>query len=320
MLKKTQFVFAIALGLGTVASAADLNPADLLNRGRTDEAIRTLNQQVSNSQSAESYHLLCRAYYSVEDFDNAIKNGERAVQLSPSNANYQLWLGRAYGLKAEQANALSAFSLARKTVASFEKSVQLNPSDWHARRDLAEYYVEAPAIVGGGKDKARKLADSVASSDPATAAWIRAIIAMQDKQPSEAENHFKAAISASGNSASMWLELARFYRRQQRWSEFEATMQQALNANKKGPTDLFDAGEMLIRANRNLPLGIQTLRKYLESGHTDEYGPAFKAHYLIGQGLEKQGNNREAQAEYKAALSLASNFRPAQDALRKISG
>src|SRR5512141_3371497 len=108
MLKKIQFVFAIALGLGTVASAADLNPADLLNRGRTDEAIRTLNQQVSSSQSAESYHMLCRAYYSVEDFDNAIKNGERAVQLNPSNANYQLWLGRAYGLKAEQANALSA--------------------------------------------------------------------------------------------------------------------------------------------------------------------------------------------------------------------
>jgi tetratricopeptide (TPR) repeat protein len=321
MLKTFKFAFAILLGLGSASAAlADLTPADLLNRGRADEAIRTLNQQVTASNSADGYHLLCRAYYAVQDYDSAVKNGERAVQLNPNNANFHLWLGRAYGMKAEQANALSAFSLARKTVASFEKSVQLDPSDWHARRDLAEFYVEAPGIVGGGKDKARRLADNVASSDPTTAAWIRAIIAVQDKQATEAEKQFKAAITASGNSATMWLELARFYRQQQRWDDFEAAVQQALNSPKKVSTDLYDAGEMLIRANRDLPLAVQTLRKYLDSGHTDEIAPAFKAHYLIGQGLEKQGNSREAQTEYRAALSLASSFRPAQDALHKLGG
>jgi tetratricopeptide (TPR) repeat protein len=317
MLKSLQYVFAIVLALGSGAFAfADLTAIDLLNRGQADEAIRTLNHGTVN---ADNYHLLCRAYYAVQDYDNAIKYGERAIQMNPNNANYHLWLGRAYGSKAEQANALSAFSLARKTVASFERSVQLDPSDWHARRDLAEFYVEAPAIVGGGKDKARKLADTTAN-DPATASWIRAILAMQDKQTAEAETQFRAALAASGNSGSMWLELARFYRTQQRWPEFENAMQQALGSQKKSPTDLFDAGEMMVRANRDLPLAVQTLRKYLDSGHTDEYGPAFKAHYLIGQGLEKQGKNSEAQAEYRAALSLASNFRPAQDALHKLGG
>lgn len=317
MLKTFQFVFAIVLTFGASAFAfADLSPVELLNRGHADEVIHSLNQQ---GLSAESYNLLCRAYYAVQDYDNAIKNGERAVQMNPNNANYHLWLGRAYGSKAEQASALSAFSLARKTVAAFEKSVQLNPTDWHARRDLAEYYVEAPAIVGGGKDKARKLADTT-SNDPATAAWIRAILAMQDKQAAEAEQQFRTSIAASGNAGSMWLELARFYRKQQRWSDFESAIQSALNAPKKSPTDLFDAGEMMVNANRNLPLAVQTLRKYLESGHTDEYGPAFKAHYLIGQGLERQGKSSEAQNEYRAALSLASNFRPAQDALRKLGG
>jgi tetratricopeptide (TPR) repeat protein len=318
MLKQSKFVLAIALALGTSMSAtADASTVDLLNRGHADEVIRTLNQ--SGSTTAESYNLLCRAYYSVQDYENAVKAGERAVQLNPNNAAYHLWLGRAYGSKAEQANALSAFSLARKTVASFERSVQLDPNDWHARRDLAEFYVEAPAIVGGGKDKARKLADTT-QNDAATAAWIRAIIAMQDNNSGEAESQFRAAIKASGNAASMWLELARFYRRQQRWNEFENAMQQSLNSQKKSPTDLFDAGEMLVKANRNLPLAVQTLQKYLESGHTDEYGPAFKAHYLIGQGLEKQGKTSEAQNEYRAALSLASSFRPAQDALRKLGG
>ncbi len=317
MLKSIQYVLAIILAFGSGAFAfADLTAVDLLNRGHADEAIRTLNQ---GSATADNYHLLCRAYYAVQDYDNAVKYGERAIQLNPNNANYHLWLGRAYGSKAEQASALSAFSLARKTVASFEKSVKLDPSDWHARRDLAEYYVEAPAIVGGGKDKARKLADTTAN-DPATAAWIRAIVAVQDKQTTEAETQFRTAITASGNAGSMWLELARFYRQQQRWTEFDKAMQEALNSKKKAPTDLFDAGEMMVRANRNLPLAVQALQKYLDSGHTDEYGPAFKAHFLIGQSFEKQGKNSEAQAEYRAALSLASNFRPAQDALHKLGG
>jgi TolA-binding protein len=118
----------------------------------------------------------------------------------------------------------------------------------------------------------------------------------------------------------MWLELARFYKQQQRWADFDKAMQQALNSQKKSPTDLFDAGEMLVKANRDLPLAVQSLRKYLESGHTDEYGPAFKAHFLIGQGLEKQGKSGEAQGEYRTALSLASSYRPAQDALHKLGG
>jgi tetratricopeptide (TPR) repeat protein len=321
MLRISKFVVALILALGSAAFAfADLSPVDLLNRGRADEAIRTLNQQVNGSASPESYHLLCRAYYAVQDFDNSIHNGERAVQLNPNNATYRLWLGRAYGEKASQAGPLSAFSLARKTVAAFEKAVQLDPADWRARRDLAEYYVEAPAIVGGGKDKARRLADDVVSSDPTTAAWIRAIVAMQDKNTAEAEVQLHAAIKASGNSGTMWLELARFYKQQQRWNDFDSAMKQVFNAPRKGSTDLFDAGEMMIRANRDLPQAMDALRKYLDSGRTDEYGPAFKAHYLIGQGLEKQGKSGEAQAEYRAALSLASNFRPAQDALHKLGG
>ena len=321
MLKSFKLVFAFILVMASAAFAfADLTPVDLLNRGRADEAIRTLSQQVSNSGSAENFNLLCRAYYAVQDYDNAIRNGERAVQLNPNDSYYQLWLGRAYGEKASRSGALTAFSLARKTVAAFEKSLQLDPSNWRARRDLAEYYVEAPGIVGGGKDKARRIADQVAGSDPQTADWIRAIIAMDDKNYGEAERQFRAAISASGNQGTMWLELARLYKNQQRWSDFDVAIKQALDTPKKGSTDLFDAGKMLISVNRDLPLAVQSLRSYLDSGHTDEYGPAFAAHFLIGQGLEKQGKSHEAQASYREALSLASSFRPAQDALHKLGG
>ncbi len=231
MLRFGKLVLGMAVALcASTAAAGDTSPVDLINKGRADEAIRTLSQQ---NTSAENYHLLCRAYYAVQDYDNAIRNGERAVQMNGNVARYYLWLGRAYGSKAENAGPFAAFSLARKTVAAFEKSLSLDPGDWRTRRDLAEYYIEAPGIVGGGKDKARRLADDVQSKDSATAAWIRASIAMEEKNNSEAEKQFKAAVTASGNQPSMMLELARFYRRSQQWQQFDDTVKQFMAAPKR---------------------------------------------------------------------------------------
>lgn len=308
---------AVILAACLVAAAAAAAPsrADLVASGRADEAIRALTAQ----NDAEAYHLLCRVYYSLEDWDKAIRSGEKAVQLNPNAAAYHLWLGRSYGEKADSSGPLSAFGWARKTVAEFERAVQLDPKDWRARHDLAEYYATAPGIVGGGKDKARRLADDIQSSDPVTAALIRALVASRSDRPGEAEQHLNNAVQASGNSAGTLLRLARLYRNQKRWNEFDAAVSRALASSKRTPEDLFNAGELLVGVNRDLPTAAQALKQYL-AGPMDDNGPAFQAHYLLGQVHERQGDRRAAQDEYKAALSLAGGFRPAQEALRKLGG
>jgi len=49
-----------------------------------------------------------------------------------------------------------------------------------------------------------------------------------------------------------------------------------------------------------------------------EEAPAFKAHYLLGTLLEKQGNKQAAAQEYRASLVLARNFGRAQEALNRL--
>jgi len=61
------------------------------------------------------------------------------------------------------------------------------------------------------------------------------------------------------------------------------------------------------------------LRDYTGGQYTSEDGPVFQAHYLLGQLLEKQGDRQAAAEEYRAALALASQFRPAKDALARVS-
>src|ERR1039458_7451445 len=151
--------FLVATLLQPVRAAT--SPKELLATGQADEAIQTLEQNISHSSAdAEFYNLLCRAYFMIDEWDRGIPSCERATKLDPQKSLYHLWLGRIYGEKADRAGVLSAAGLVKKIRNSFERAVELDPKSWEARTDLAEFYLEAPSIVGGGQDKARAQADS----------------------------------------------------------------------------------------------------------------------------------------------------------------
>ncbi len=303
------------MALPVVAQQA---PERLLSQGRVDEAIRVLNAQIqSTPNDAGAYNLLERAYFGLRRWDDAQAAGERAVALAPNNSDYHLWLGRTYGEKADQVGGLSAAFLARKARQEFERAVALDASNLDARTDLAEFYVEAPSFLGGGKDKALQQAQTIATRDQATAHWVSARIAEKEKKYDLAEQEYKASIQAShDDKANFWLNLASFYKRRGRLNDMEDAISQAIVANRRKPNVLLDAATLLFRAGRNFPAAIDAIRRYLSN--TVEDGPAYEAHYVLGAILEKQGDKQAAAAEYRAALSLASEFGLAQAALRRL--
>ena len=69
-----------------------------------------------------------------------------AAHSLPPNAECFLWLGRAYGRRAEIANPFMAPGYASKARQMFEKSVALDRSNREAVGDLFDYYLEAPGI------------------------------------------------------------------------------------------------------------------------------------------------------------------------------
>ena len=302
-------VFSLAL---VVIAAPSIE--QMLASGSIDEVIHTL----SDRNDAVSLNLLSRAYYAIEHWDNAVKNGEMAVSFSPDTAMYHLWLGREYGEKAAAVNPLSAASLARKTKAEFEQAVKLDPGNVQAHADLAEYYTDAPSIMGGGLDKARDQATQVAKYDQATSHWILALIAEKDKRYPDAEKELQEAIKLAKNPGQYWMNLASFYRRRSRADDMEKAITHALAQPGNSAEVYYNAASELFHSGKNLAAAVQYLKQYLASNAMVEDAPAFRAHYLLGQIYEKMGNKTDAVTEYKASLALASGFAPAGKALGRL--
>jgi len=307
----------LAVFAGFVSAEAAPSPKELLASGQVDAAIRVLQKQISISPNdAEAHNLLCRAYFMIGEWDRGIPSCERARDLDPQKSLYDMWLGRIYGEKADHAGIFAAAGLAGKVRTSFERAVELDPNNWEARTDLAEFYLEAPALVGGGKDKARKQADALMPLHPGMAHWVLGRIAEKNKDLDAAEREYRAGIAATHGGTRAWLDYAIFLRHANRLDDMVIALRELESAPIDRPEALMDGASLLLRSERDTALAIRLLRRYFSNGPVEE-GPAFKAHDLLGQLLEKQGDRRAAD-EYRAALALFHDDRHAQENLRRV--
>jgi tetratricopeptide (TPR) repeat protein len=119
-------------------------------------------------------YYLGRLAFESKQYDQASIWFEQAVQLDSGNSEYHRWLGRTYGQQAQHAGG-EAFFLARKVKTHLEKAVELNPDNIEARFDLMEYYLQAPAFLGGDAAKAKAQAAEITKRNAVAGrkAWQR---------------------------------------------------------------------------------------------------------------------------------------------------
>jgi tetratricopeptide (TPR) repeat protein len=286
-----------------------------LTLGKADEAISLLGSSLTaNPEDAEAHNLLCRVYYQEERWDDAIHECEIAVRLKPMDGSYHLWLGRAYGEKADSIHSIKAFGLAKKVRDEFERAVQLDSQNVDALSDLGEFYTAAPGLVGGGKKKAQNVAQTLERYAPAQAHQLKGRLAEKDKNYTLAESEFKQAVEASNQSADAWMALASFYSRRHQTEPMLAALHAGIDADAKaasphGPALVEGAG-LLTRNNLDLPLATQLLRQYLASPNKSADSPAFQVSANLGRLLEQQGDHEGARQQVQAATALAHAYHP----------
>jgi tetratricopeptide (TPR) repeat protein len=310
-------VFLILLSGACPLLADDGQANALLQQGRVEDASALLKESLATQpDDAMAHQLLCRVYYAQEMADSAIQECELAASTGPSMSDNQMWLGRAYGLKAAHTNLFSALSLAKKVCSAFERAVELDPANIHAMSDLGEFYVQAPGLVGGGLDKAQALAAKMQPRFPAQSHRLLALIAEKNGDMATAETELKRAI-AVGKTPDGYIDLGHFYRHQNQPDKVLAILQAGIEADRRKDAALVDAATILTAAHLSPQLAESLLRAYLSSSAKSDEAPAFKVHLQLGRLLAQRGDAEGAHQEYAVAVALAPNYAPAHKAIQK---
>ncbi|MGA8939789.1 MAG: hypothetical protein WB439_11560 [Acidobacteriaceae bacterium] len=289
-----------------------------LMQGEIDKAVAAAERMTAaNSGDGAAYMVLCRSYYAEAHADEAIGACLKAAQALPHSSEARDWLGRAYGMKAEHAGPIAGLSLAMKVKAAFESAVAVNPRDGAAVNDLSEFYIDAPAILGGGLDRAAALADEVQGQLPQQAHRIRARAAVKEKDYGTAEREFRAAVGVA-NLPNAWVDLGAFYMERGEYDKAVDALKQGLAVDHAKDASVVDAASLLDRMHREQGVAEQALREYLESGAKSDAAPAIEVHVMLGKLLAGEGNKAGAKIEFDKALEMASGYAPAKQALRTM--
>ena len=262
------------------ASPAELEQARLLHWHTDYDGSLKILLAVEPKDGAV-YELIGRNYYGLGDYKKATENFEKARAGDPDNSDYEMWLGRAFGRRAETSNPFTAPSYASRARQHFEKSVQLNPRNQEALSDLFEYYVQAPGFMGGGLDKAAGISARIAAIDPVEGHVTEARLAEKKKAYDTAEHHLRTAAQLAPQQVGRLIDLARFLAKRGRYQESEKSFRKAEKIAPNSPRLMYARADLYIQQGRNLKTARQLLKLYLAAQLTPDDPPRAQAEKLL---------------------------------------
>jgi tetratricopeptide (TPR) repeat protein len=107
---------------------------------------------------AEARYYLGRIAYDEKEYDDATDFFIDATEVNPQSGDYFAWLGDTYAAIGTNGNLFTKMSVGPKALKSWEQAAALDPKNIKVRVSLVDSYMMAPAMMGGGEDKAKATA------------------------------------------------------------------------------------------------------------------------------------------------------------------
>jgi tetratricopeptide (TPR) repeat protein len=155
--------------------------------------------------------LLSQVHNAFGDHNTPLGLAEKAVALDPRTAKYHRQIAECLGVMAQHAGAFQQLLLARRFRKEIDSALALDPRDTQALRDLMEFYLLAPGLLGGDTRKAEETAGRIARLDAAEGFLAKARIAESRKQTVETEAWLRKAAEAQPPKYRARIALADFY-------------------------------------------------------------------------------------------------------------
>jgi len=267
-----------------------------------------------NDRDARAHYYLGRLALLDNDLDQASEQLKRAVDLEEGLSDHHLWYAKAMMQQAMHAqNPL----LAMGVKAQLERAVALDGRSLDARDVLLDYYSMAPAMMGGGSDKARAQADSIARLDAMRGHYALGRLAVRSNDSTAAIRELNAAIALKPDTLPAYATLASWYGSRNDWPRAFATLDRYVQRRPADPSVLYTIGRASATSGQELDRGERALRKYIAGPPKDAPRPTIALACLrLGQILDREGKSGEARAAYQRALELDPRNEDARKALK----
>ena len=339
-------------GAASVSAVVRPEAEMLISAGHWKRARSILEPEAkAGPENARICYLLAEVKASFKQFDAALPLAQHAVDLESKNSNYHLELGKIYGELAARASFMSAASLALKFRKEVEIAIQIDPHNLQALDSMMQFKFQAPSMMGGNKDEARWLAETITALNASEGYLDQAEL---EKDPAKMETDYLKAVQANPRNYDALTALAKFYSEaphtnrdeavklaqaaagldpgrieaywilvrifasRGRWGNLENVL---AAAEQRVPDDLrpfYEAAQALRESGTELPRAESCAKKYLTQEPEGDEPDIAEAHRLLGLIYAGEDRYGEARAEIRTALQLRPGFKAAKEDLKKL--
>jgi tetratricopeptide (TPR) repeat protein len=299
---------------------AVLNSMLLLNDGKTDEAVTTLQKAAkANPEDLQVKLWLGRAALAKGDTNLAQKSFRDATRINPRSMDAQAGLARVsmqlhdnttLAQVAEAAMAVAPQSsvpylwrgmaegnqkLWDKADADFKQAIKLDPKNSDAYFELAQLRLVQRKIP-----EASTLLEQALANNPNSSRALAMLVSLDisQKQPAKALSRVQAQIAKAPQNSEMYDLLSQVQLQTGDANAAMASAQKAMQLNPKDSAAVMTYARAQI-ATGNTAQAISTWQQWTKDHPSDA-----QAYTVLGTLQESQGDRNGATASYKKALSL----------------
>lgn len=274
-----------------------------------------LNYLKTDPNNLKAIELLGDAYGYQKEWDNAISEYEKLVDLSPKTANYHYKYGGVSGMKALE-NKFKAIGFIGDVKEAFLKAAELDPNHIETRWALVELYMQLPGIFGGSNNKALHFAQELENLSKVDGYLAKGYIYEYDNEPELAEAYYKKAIK-DGGSLTCFNKLTNLYENESEPQKAIANIEAAQKKHERNALH-YQIGKVAAEYNIELQKGERCLQIYLKNHSTEDGVPKAWAHYRLAQIHTHKNNKQEALKYIDLAIAELPKTKPFKEEKERI--
>ncbi|TAG01091.1 MAG: hypothetical protein EAZ43_12175 [Betaproteobacteria bacterium] len=323
---RTNVVAALAsiIGMGAAMAASmggDAALDALIEANKPVEVERAAKERLAKNNKDEAAYWYLGMAALVQNNSKkrtaALESMDACIAVLSQSSLCHLQAGRLLGVEAMEAGLVKAMSSVGRIKNYFVRAHELDTKSFEARRDLMQFYLQAPGIAGGSESKARELALGLGAQNPEQSKLLRATIAIHEKKRDEAEQLLQSVKHAGDESIieslqSSWITLGLSHLNDKGATKARHIFERVIRDKPQRTAGYFFLG----RAQLELSEWDAAIASFKTAAQFDKAG-VFATDYRLGVAFEGKGDKPQAKLAYNRALSWSKLTEKAREEVTK---